>query len=211
MRSHLRIECLDVGAGPRLEHNPGRVAAEFDVIGDWVLEGGIRYWIGRSQSLAKNRNQFLTSLHRTETKLPVTTFGWWDLQPDEGLIVELDDPNATFWAMQLTTSLWSTLDYANRLTTYNLAQAVPDPDGNFRFVVAAKDPGVHNWLDTTGLQQGLIILRFCQAERPLPPRTELVNLSELDVRLPMTTRSNPDQRREQINHRREGVAHLICD
>ncbi len=211
VRSHLRIECLDVGAAPRLEHNPSRVAAEFDVVGDWVLEGGIRYWIGRSQSLAKSRNQFLTSLHRTETKLPVTTFGWWDLQPDEGLIVELDDPNAAFWAMQLTTSLWSTLDYANRLTTYNLAQAAPDPDGKFRFVVAAKDPGVHNWLDTTGLQQGLIILRFCQAERPLPPRAELVNLSELDVRLPVTARSNPAQRRAQINDRREGVAHLICD
>jgi hypothetical protein len=212
VRSHLRIECLEGRIAPRPEHDPGRVAAEFDVIGDWILDGAVRYWIEQSQPLAaKNRNQFLTSLHRAETKLPVTTFGWWDLQPDDALIVELNDPRAVFWAMQLATSLWSTLDYANRLTTYNSAQALPDPDGLYRFVVSARDPGVHNWLDTTGLQQGLIILRLCQATRPVPPRTDLVKLSDLQMRLPGSVRCGPDRRQAQINDRREGVARLICD
>jgi hypothetical protein len=211
-RSRLRIECLDGETAPRPEHHAGRVAAEYDVIGDWILEGAVRYWIDRSALLAADsRNRFLTSLHRAETKLPVATFGWWDLQPDEARIVELDDPHASFWALHLVTSLWHTLDYANRLTTFNQVQARPDPDGTFRFVVSALDPGIHNWLDTTGLQQGVIILRFCQAATPVPPRTTLVKVAEVAPRLAGSPRCGPDERRAQIAARREGVAHMICD
>jgi hypothetical protein len=211
-RSRLRIDCLDGEVAARPEHRAARVAAEFDVIGDWILEGAVRYWIDRSTTLAADcRNGFLPSLHRVDTKLPVATFGWWDLQPDEALVVELDDPHAVFWAMHLVTSLWHTLDYANRLTTFNNAQARPDPDGRFRFVVSARDPGVHNWLDTTGLQQGVIILRFCQAATPIPPRATTVKVSEAAPHLTGSPRCGLDERRAQIAERREGVAHLICD
>jgi hypothetical protein len=211
-RSRLRIDCLDGEVAPRPEHQAGRVAAEFDVIGDWILEGAVRYWIEQSTPLAADhRNGFVPSLHRADTKLPVATFGWWDLQPDEALIVELDDPHAVFWALHLVTSLWHTLDYANRLTTFNCAQARPDPDGTYRFVVSARDPGVHNWLDTTGLQQGVIIVRFCQATTPVPPRARLVKAAEVAGSLARSPRSGPDERRTQIALRREGVAHLICD
>ena len=211
-RSRLRIDCLDGEVAPRPEHRASRVAAEFDVIGDWILEGAVRYWIERSTQLAADsRNDFITSLHRTDTKLPVSTFGWWDLQPDEALVIELEDPHAVFWALHLVTSLWHTLDYANRLTTFNIAQARPDPDGKFRFVVSARDPGVHNWLDTTGLQQGVIILRFCQASTPIPPRAAMVKVAEVAQRLAGSSRCGPDERRAQIAARREGVAHMICD
>jgi hypothetical protein len=211
-RSRLRIDCLDGEVAPRPEHRAGRVAAEFDVIGDWILEGAVRYWIERSTQLAADsRNGFITSLHRTDTKLPVSTFGWWDLQADEALIIELDDPHAVFWALHLVTSLWHTLDYANRLTTFNIAQARPDPNGMFRFVASALDPGVHNWLDTTGLQQGVIILRFCQASTPIPPRATMVKVSEVAQRLAGSSQCGPEERRKQIAERREGVAHMICD
>jgi hypothetical protein len=211
-RSRLRIDCLDGEVASRPEHRASRVAAEFDVIGDWILEGAVRYWIERSTQLAADsRNGFITSLHRTDTKLPVSTFGWWDLQPDEALIIELDDPHAVFWALHLVTSLWHTLDSANRLTTFNITQARPEPDGKFRFVASAVDPGVHNWLDTTGLQQGVIILRFCQASTPIPPRATMVKVSDVAQRLAGSSRCGPDERRVQIAARREGVAHMICD
>jgi hypothetical protein len=211
-RSRLRIDCLDDEVVSRPEHHAGRVSAEFDVIGDWILEGAVRYWIDRSTQLAAgSHNAFVTSLHRTDTKLPVSTFGWWDLQPDEALVVELDDPHAVFWALHLVTSLWHTLDSANRLTTFNHAQARRDPDGKFRFVASALDPGVHNWLDTTGLQQGVIILRFCQATTPIPPRATMVKVSEVAQRLAGSPRAGADDRRAQIAARREGVAHMICD
>ena len=211
-RSHLRVECLDGATAPRPEYRADRVAEEYDVIGDWVLEGAVRYWIKVSEALtASIRNSFRTDLHRTETKLPVLTFGWFDLEPDEGLLIELPDPDAPFWGMHLTTAYWSTIDYANRLTTCNLAQATPDPDGIFRIVVSARDPGVYNWLDTTGLHEGLIILRFCGARSPVPPTASLVKLAELGERLPDARRCRPDERRAQIAERREGVSHMVCD
>jgi hypothetical protein len=211
-RSRLRIDCLDGETAPRPEHNATRVATEFDVIGDWLLEGAVRYWIERSTPLAADaKNAFLPDLFRGDTKLPVTTFGWWELAPDEALIVELRDPEAEFWGLHLVTSLWHTLDYANRLTTYNLAQAHRDEDGMYRFVVAAEDPGVYNWLDTMGLERGVIILRFVRAENATPPGERVVKLSEVQGALPASRRCSPAERSAQIAERREGVAHMVCD
>ena len=211
-RSLLRIDCLDGEVAPRPEHNRRRVAAEFDLIGDWVLEGAIRYWIDQSIPLARDtKNAFMQDLLRGDTKLPVTTFGWWELQHDEALIIELQDPHAEFWGLHLVTSLWHTLDYANRITTFNLAQAHQDSDGMFRFVVAADDPGVFNWLDTMGLERGVIILRFCSAADARPPRTRVVKLADVADDLPETLRCTSDERRTQLAERREGVAHMICD
>jgi hypothetical protein len=211
-RSRLRIDCLDGERAPRPEHNRRRVATEFDLIGDWVLEGAIRYWIDQSTPLARDaKNAFLQDLYRADTKLPVTTFGWWELQPHEALIVELRDPEADFWGLHLVTSLWHTLDYANRVTTFNPAQAHRDPDGVFRFVVSAEDPGVFNWLDTTGLERGVIILRFCGARSAVPPHTRVVGLAEVEAALPAAERCAPEARRAQIAERREGVAHMLLD
>ena len=81
----------------------------------------------------------------------MVTTGIWRLEPDEALIIELTDPEADFWAFQLASSLWHTLDYANRFTSINQAQAIADDDGKFRIVLTHRDPGVANWLDTTDL------------------------------------------------------------
>jgi hypothetical protein len=211
-RSHLRIECLDGETAPRPEHRASRVAAEFDVVGDWILEGAVRFWINQSVQLEeRSTNRFDAELSRTDTKLPVVTTGLWCLAPDEALIVELTDPDAAFWGLQLATSLWHTLDYANRLTTTNSAQAPRDPDGVYRIVVAGTDPGVFNWLDTTGLERGVLILRFCEAADAVPPSCRVVNVSTLADELPGARRCTADERRAQIAARREGVAHLILD
>ena len=211
-RSHLRIECLDGETAPRPEHRASRVAAEFDVVGDWILEGAVRFWINQSVPLeARSANRFDPQLSRTDTKLPVVSTGFWRLAPDEALIVEFADPEAAFWGLQLATSLWHTLDYANRLTTTNSAQAHRDPDGVYRIVVAATDPGIHNWLDTTGLERGVLILRFCEATSATPPSTRVVNVSTVADEVPGTLRCTADERRTQVAARREGVAHLILD
>ena len=182
------------------------------MIGDWVLEGGVQYWIERSTSLAADaKNGFLADLHRADTKLPVTTFGWWELAQDEALVIELTDPEAEFWGLHLVTSLWHTLDYANRLTTHNLAQAHRDEDGRYRFVVSGEDPGIFNWLDTMGLERGVIILRLVRAANAQPPHASVVKLSQVAERLPATRRCTPDERRAQIAERREGVARMLCD
>jgi hypothetical protein len=211
-RSRVRIDCLDGETAPRPEHNAARVAAEFDLIGDWVLEGAVRYWAEQSASLATNaRNTFVEDLHRADTKLPVTTFGWWELRPGEALVVDLPDPQADYWGLHLVTSLWHTLDYANRVTTFNVAQAQRDADGHYRFVVSAEDPGVFNWLDTMGLERGVIIVRFVRAANAVPPSATLTKVTEVAERLSGTRRCTAAERRAQIAERREGVAHMLLD
>ena len=212
-RSRLRIACLDGDVmAPRPEHNAARVAAEFDLVSDWILEGAVRFWIDRSLALEQSvSNRFQSELARTETKLPVVTTGFWNLAPDEALIIELTDPDADFWAFQLASSLWHTLDYANRITSLNQVQALPDADGRFRVVLAHTDPGVANWLDTTGLERGVLILRFCGARVAKVPTTRLVKLADIGSEVPGGAHFGPDRRRAQIAERREGVAHLLCD
>lgn len=210
-KSRLRIECLDGEVAPRPEHRSNRVSAEFDLIGTWILHGAVRFWAKESHRLAENPNSFGSDMYRSGTKLPDVYNGWWDLGPGEALLVEFPDPIAEFWGLQLATSLWHTLDYANRLTTINQHQADRDADGIYRVVVSAGDPGVHNWLDTTGLQRGVLILRIAGAADPAPPRTTVVQLSEIFRWLPEARACSPEERRAQIGERREGVSRMLCD
>jgi hypothetical protein len=211
-RSLLRIECLDhETAAPRVEHRADRVAAEYEVIGDWVLDGAVKYWMDSAERLAAGyTNEFPPDPQRVGTKLPVVTSCWFDLRPDDALIIELADPES-FWAFQLGTAYWSTLDYANRTTSINCAQATPDPDGVYRIVLSLQDPGVHNWLDTMGLHQGVVILRSCGAPSPVTPTARLVQLADVGAALPGSRRCEPVARKAQIAERRDGVSHLVCD
>ena len=209
--SHLRIDCLDGAIAPRAEHSPARVAAEFDAIGDWILDAGVKFWAERSRQAGEEvPNAFRPTVARTGTKLPVYTHGLWELRPDEALLIELPDPEARFWGLQLATSLWSTLDYANRLTTFNCGQARPDDDGVFRFVLAHDDPGVRNWLDTTGLARGILILRCHQAGNFQVPGTKVVKLADVDDLVPDAGRVSRGERLVQIAERREGVSRMVC-
>jgi hypothetical protein len=211
-RSRLRIDCFDGGFAPRPDANARRVAAAFDRSADWVLGGAIEFWIEQSRKVAEaHPNAFVPELARAETKLPVVTHGWWDLDEDEALLIELADPQAQFWAVQLATPLWSTLEYANRQTSLSMNQATPDDDGVYRLVLAHRDPGVHNWLDTTGLRCGVPILRLYRAQTPQIPTTKVVTLDEVAAHLPGARATSPDQRRDQIAARREGVARLVAD
>jgi hypothetical protein len=117
-------------------------------------QGGIR----------KFANAFDPHVSRPDSDLPAIYHGYWDLQPGEGLIVETPAPEGGYWSIQLANGLWNTLDYANRQASLNRAQAHVDTDGTLRAVVAHSDPGVANWLDTLGHQQGALLLRF------MPPR-----------------------------------------
>jgi hypothetical protein len=211
-RSRLRIDCLDGSVAPRPDANARRIASAFELAAEWVRGGAIEFWVEQSRKVADaHPNAFVPELARTETKLPVVTHGWWDLEEDQALVIELADPDAPFWAVQLATSLWSTLEYANRQTSLNMTQAEPDADGMYRLVLSHRDPGVHNWLDTTGLRCGIPILRQYRAKAPQVPRTEVIHVDDVAARLTGAVTVDAQQRRRQIAERREGVSRLVVD
>src|SRR3546814_2144567 len=75
--------------------------------------------------------------------------GAYDLADDEALISEVRIPDqVSYWSLILTNELYETTDWYNNQSSLNDVQAVVDSDGVFRAVISARDPGVHNWLDT---------------------------------------------------------------
>jgi len=81
------------------------------------------------------------------------------------------------------------------------------PDGVFRAVISAKDPGVANWLDTAGHSEGPALIRWLECDAGPRPTTQKVALDEVRKALPESTaRVTPEQRAQIVERRRAHVA-----
>jgi hypothetical protein len=82
-----------------------------------------------------------------------------------------------------------------------------DGDGRYRVVIAHRDPGVPNWLDTSGLREGMIATRYIRTA-DVPPQTgQLVKLDQIrDLLASSTPSMTIDERRAQIAIRQAHVA-----
>jgi hypothetical protein len=118
------------------------------------------------------------------------------LAPDEGLVVEIDADAAPLWDVQLYNRPWyEALDFAYRSTSTNHRMAEQESDGTVRVVIAARDLGAANWLDTEGRDAVLATVRWWNAPSPPVVRARVVAVS--DVSGPVTAQ----QRRAQISRR----------
>ena len=132
--------------------------------------------------------------------------GHFRCAPDEALIVEFRPPPCRMWSVQLSGWYWESLEFAGRQTSLNGSQASLDPDGVFRGVVAHRDPGVHNWIDTEGHSEGTIALRYLFPDHVPQPTLRTVPLAKLSSELPAGTRRvGPEERREMLERRRRAV------
>ena len=99
------------------------------------------------------------------------------------------------------------LDFANRVTSLNDAQVHVDDDGKVRIVLAHEDPGVQNWLDTSGLPRGLVTYRYVRPTKAPAPVARRVDLADVRTHLPESTPTfTAADRREQLVARKRGVA-----
>ena len=76
--------------------------------------------------------------------------GHYELTPDQALIITLPMTDAPYLGFQLGSLWYISLDYINHQTSLNGTQAQADPDGKIRIVVADRNPGVTNWVETLG-------------------------------------------------------------
>ena len=92
-------------------------------------------------------------------------------------------------------------DARRHQASLNLAQAAANSDGTRSYVITPIDPGIHNWVDSAGLHNGIALLRW-QAMPAGVDKDDLIRefrvlkLSELDD-LPLP-RVSPDQRKAQM-------------
>ena len=123
--------------------------------------------------------------------VPTTTFGWaagdaayamgrFELRDDEALVIEGRSPECAFWNLCLWNPFLHTYNYDYERVTLNGGQVNYEPDGSWRIVVSADDPGHPNWISTAGHERGLMWFRwFFPAHTPDQPVTKVVALESL--------------------------------
>jgi len=138
--------------------------------------------------------------------------GVYELAADEALIVENEIPVEPMYIGMHLANFWGeSFDYANRITSLNGMQSERSSDGLLRYVVAHRDPGVPNWLDTTGQPEGFVTPRWAYFEKPPEERWPRIKASkvpfaELRKHLPADTRVvSPEERVAQVKIRQTHV------
>lgn len=188
-----------------------QLAHDLELLETWLDRGGA-LWERMSRSfLGLPPNSLI--VHRPENAgehsgLAGQAYGIGNFQcgPDEAVIVELRPPRCHHWSVSLASYYWESIDYATRQTSLNGHQAVLTEDGVFRAVIAHDDPGVANWLDTGGHDQGSIAARFLLADAAPKPNLRVVPRVRLEDELPADTpRIAPAARREILARRRRAV------
>ncbi len=107
----------------------------------------------------------------------VYALGMFRLEPHEAIVITGRSPRCVYWGVQLWNRYMQSLDYRYHRVSINHAQAVLEPDGSFRIVIAHKDPGTPNWLDPAGHREGLFFCRWLQSEEmPDPPVCTVVKV-----------------------------------
>ena len=138
--------------------------------------------------------------------------GIYELEQDEALYIEATYTGDPVYVSVHLGNLWGeSPDYANHQSSLNLLQMYMGTDGIQRWVVAHRDPGVQNWLDTTGLPRGYLSHRW--AYSAIPDEKDWPTISAKKIRfddigdyfpedMPILT---PQQRREEIAIRQNHV------
>jgi len=129
----------------------------------------------------------------------------WQLQPDEALIVEMDNHDG-FWIFGMGNVFVGSMDFLYRTTSYTPARTVVDSDNVVRFVIAHDDPGVHNWLDSQGFSDGNLTYRNLMSQNPATFRTKLVKRANVLEHLPESTAMvTPEERAAQLLERYRSI------
>jgi hypothetical protein len=118
--------------------------------------------------------------------------GNFDLQPGQALIVAVPDVSSAYSGIELMNDFGATLPSTLAQTTLNNTTTFQDPDGYTYYVVSATNPGVANWLDSSGVTSGEIYARFegiadGTNATGLDVTTELVPVADASQYLPADT------------------------
>lgn len=92
------------------------------------------------------------------------SFAPYVLQEDQALVITGQMPEARMANVVLWNAYLQTYDFRHRQVSLNRRQMVYEPDGSFKILVAHRNPGHPNWLDTEGRKFGFVYWRFLLPE-----------------------------------------------
>jgi hypothetical protein len=143
--------------------------------------------------------------------------GLFKLADDEAIIITYGTGSAKYSGPCMQDWWFRTVEYWERQTSLTLGHSLPNADGTYTVVVSHVDPGVHNWVDTGGLHELLVVQRWQglpKTSSGVGPtmQTRHVKVSALPGLLPAeTVRVTPEQRKQQIERRRAAYARRLVD
>jgi len=129
------------------------------------------------------------------------------LEAGEAFVVDVSDGGADYFTVPISNIWGTTLGLVDRTGSLNKAQSLPNADGSYTYVIGPDDPGVHNWIDSDGLREGILTLRMAEfpdggARPDLSATGRVVRLDELDRELPDAPRVSAEERAAQLAERR---------
>ena len=106
---------------------------------------------------------------------------YWNLEEDEALVIEVQPPECETWNFQLNNYWMESLDYRYFTICISKGNAVFESDGSIWVVVAHQNPGLPNWIETSGHTEGTMCWRWYRAESEnLPqPKTKVIKFNQL--------------------------------
>ena len=213
-RGTLTIERADKLGQPAKQLTRDLLAKKYDVAAR-SLVGSIQTWFAFPQFFQyKEPVNTLTAPQSTPGGLASqrSSIGHYELADDQALVITVprcDD--CSYQGAQVGSDWYASTDYETHQTSLTKAQAVTDPDGKMRFVVSEQNPGIANWLETTGHRTGALMLRWQRLERDLTqesdgPTVEVVPFASVRDVLPHYAPITPEEYAARIAARQRAVA-----
>jgi hypothetical protein len=141
-----------------------------------------------------------------------SSFGHFKLGDQEALVATITQGDADYFVFPWTDPWMITTEPGNSQVSLNNIQASVNDNGTYTFVVSLEDPGVYNWINTTGLTEGTAMVRWqglsddaTSSSNPPAIVAQVAQLSELKSILPSETRFvTTEERSQQLSDRRSG-------
>jgi hypothetical protein len=110
--------------------------------------------------------------------------GAWELKADEALVIRVPRiPECRHWNLQIDNWWMESMDYRYHRAHFNGYSAQRDANGGVTMVLAHREPGHPNWLETAGHERGTMCFRWVGAKELVQPETRVVKLAQLATEL----------------------------
>lgn len=184
----LHLECLDVDPRPG-PTEPLAVDAGLEQAGAFVVGASTLFanwaegWAEVPNTLPRFNAHASLAAHGDPNI--VYYHGYYQLGPDDALVVNAAPPHCDYWNFQLNNHWMESLDYQHYPIAVNQHQASYRPDGTVCVVVTpgrkrpADLPAWANWLTTVEHDRGTMCWRWVRAEAHPAPEPRVVKRSAL--------------------------------
>ena len=176
---------------PPADWTPEIAAERIALAARWlsfIAHSCVAMWKGFSASVnvitggsGKDHNDAQEDEVRTHSASDMAYMGGnWRVGPDQALRITIHPARggARYWGITLVSPWMESYEYRQRHVCTNDQLAARNADGSWTIVIAHRDPGLPNWLDTGGRSEGYALIRWVlPATLPPNPDCELIDLA----------------------------------